>query len=640
MIQFGVLDDKRAAEAAMPHTQRWTARTLYEQLVETAARFPDRPAISFQLKSDPGDKSVTLTWRQLRAEVTRTANLLYGLGVGPTDVVAYILPNGLEAPITLLAGATAGIVNPINPLLAPETIGAILRETGAKVVVTLAPFPKTDLAQQVDKAVALAPDVETVLQVDLCRYLAPPASWIAPFIRPKLKPSHKAKVLDFAKAVHVHRADELDFAETADDRYCAYFHTGGTTGMPKVAQHRAGGMLYNGWLGSSMLFTEDDVLMCPLPMFHVLAAYPVFMSCLMSGAHVVFPTPQGYRGQGVIGNFWKLVERYHVTFMITVPTAVSALMQRKIDADVSTLRLAISGSAAMPVELFTRFEESAGVKVLEGYGMTEATCLVSINPPHGARKIGSVGLPFPYTDVRILHCDQTGAIVRECGIDEIGEICVRNPGVGSDIYTDATKNRGVLAEGAYLRTGDLGRLDIDGYLWITGRAKDLIIRGGHNIDPAVIEEALMRHPAVAFAGAIGQPDVHAGEVPAVYVELIEGAEADSDALMAHLRQHIDERAALPRHVEVLGELPKTAVGKVFKPDLRRRAISRTFDHALEVAKLPARVAEVVEDKKLGLVAVLSAPADARDDDAVGHVLGRFTVPWRWQGDGTSSLPDA
>lgn len=630
MLRIATLADKTAAEAEMPLEDRWTARTLLAQLEETAGRFPDRPALSFQLKSGTEDKVVSLTWTALREQVLRAANLFRSLGVGPQDTVAYVLPNGLEAPITLLAGATAGIVHPVNPLLTPENIAALLTETRTKVVVTLAPFPKTDLAQKVAAAVALAPGVETVLQVSLARYLAPPLAWIAPVLAPKVEAKHHARVLDFHKALARARGDRLEFEDDAADRPCAYFHTGGTTGLPKVAQHYAQGILYNGWCGTSYMFTEEDVLICPLPMFHVLAAYPIFMSCLMSGAQMVMPTPQGYRGEGVIRNFWKLVERHKVTFLITVPTAASALMQRKVDADVSTLRLAISGSAAMPVELFTRFEDATGVKILEGYGMTEATCLVSINPPFGERKIGSVGLPFPYCDVRILHSDMDGRITRECGVDEVGEICVRNPGVGATIYTDPAKNRGVLTEDGHLRTGDLGRIDADGYLWITGRAKNLIIRGGHNIDPAVIEEALMGHPAVAFAGAIGQPDAHSGEVPAVYVELVAGAEVDEATLKAFAQEAIPERAALPKHFEILPELPKTAVGKVFKPDLRRRAITRVFDAALERAGIAARVAEVVEDRKVGLVAVLGRVEGGPDEtDAVAATLGQFLTPWRW-----------
>ncbi len=267
--------------------------------------------------------------------------------------------------------------------------------------------------------------------------------------------------------------------------------------------------------------------MCPLPMFHVFAAYPILMSCLMTGAQLVLPTPQGYRARGCMDNFWKLIERHRVTFLITVPTAAAALMQRQVDADVSTLRLAISGSAAMPVELFHRFEEATGVKLMEGYGMTEATCLVSINPPDGERKIGSVGLPFPYTEVRILALrrrrrDPQGVRARRGRRDLRQE-----PRALARTSTPTpARNRGVIAEGGFLRTGDLGRIDADGYIWITGRAKDLIIRGGHNIDPAMIEEALMQHPAVAFAGAIGQPDAHSGELPAVYVELVAGRQRE------------------------------------------------------------------------------------------------------------------
>ncbi|MEO0386690.1 MAG: AMP-binding protein, partial [Pseudomonadota bacterium] len=413
--------DKAAVEAEMPATARWTARTIMEQVAETAAAHPHRPAISFQIKSGPKDKTETLTWGLFRDRAAQAANLFRRLGVGDQDVVAFILPNCNEAAITIVGAATAGIVNPINPLLDPEQIAAILRETGAKVVVTLAPFPKTDVSEKVAEALVLAPGVKHVLEVDLKRYLAPPLSWIVPLIRPKRVKGHGAAVQDFNAAIAKEPAT-LGFTEASGDTICAYFHTGGTTGMPKVAQHRHHGILYNGWLGQSYMFTEKDVLLCPLPLFHVFAAYPVLMSCLNSGAHLVLPTPQGYRGDGVFDNLWKLIERYRVTFMITVPTAAAALMQKKVDADVSTLRYALSGSAPLPLELFRKFEAATGVTLLEGYGMTEATCLVSINPPQGERKVGSVGIPFPYTDVRILMCDAQGQITRTCDTDEIGEI--------------------------------------------------------------------------------------------------------------------------------------------------------------------------------------------------------------------------
>lgn len=628
MVQIATLADTRAVEAEMPVTARWRARSLYKQLTETAGRYPDRPAITFQLRSGPRDKAITLSWAELRAEVTRLANLLRRLGVGSGDTVAYVLPNGLEAPIALLAGATAGIVAPINPLLSPEHMASILRETRAKVVITLAPFPKSEVAATVAAALALAPGVETVLRVDLKRYLAPPLSWIVPFLRPAEGVRSKARVLDLATEMARQTAGALDFPEDDPERTCACFHTGGTTGMPKVALHRARGMLYNGWCGASYMFTETDALFCPLPMFHVLAAYPVFMSCLMSGARMVMVTPQGYRGEGVFANFWKLVERWQVSFMVMVPTAAARLMQVPVNADISCLRLALCGSAPLGHDLFERFEAATGVRILEGYGLTEATCLIAINPPYGERRIGSVGLPFAYTEARILDCDASGAVRRERGVDEVGEICARGPGVNPETYADCTKNVGLMTPDGFLRTGDLGRIDAEGYLWITGRAKDLIIRGGHNIDPAQIEEALMSHPAVAMVGAIGQPDAHSGEVPAAYVELVAGASVTVEALLDHARGHVAELASAPKYLEMLDELPKTAVGKVFKPDLRRRAIARVYDAALTEAGCVARVVAVVEDPRLGLVAVLDG---GRAEEArVTAALAPFLAPWRWR----------
>ncbi|KEP71210.1 AMP-binding protein [Thioclava dalianensis] len=625
MQRFATVADRDAVEAEKPWEARKRPVTLYGFLSEVAKTHGSRPALSFQILSGPTDKAETLSWQQLHAQVTQCANLLRHLGIGPKDTVAYMLPNALETAVVLLGGATAGIVNPINPLLEPEQVAAILRETGAKVLVTLKPFPKTDVAQKAAEAVRLAPNVKTVLEIDLNRYLTPPKSWIVPFIRPKLEVTHNAKVMNLKAEAAKLPGDTLMFEDVQEDRVAAYFHTGGTTGMPKVAQHKYSGMIYNGWLGGRLLFNEQDVMMCPLPLFHVFAAYPILMSAIASGAHVIFPTPAGYRGDGVFDNFWKLIERWKVTFLITVPTAVSAMVQRPVNADISSLRTALSGSAPLPIELYNRFKAATGVEIAEGYGLTEATCLVSVNPVDGKKKVGSVGIPLPYSHVRILLKSPEG--FRECGADEVGEICVANPGVfEGSTYTEADKNHDLFAEERFLRTGDLGRIDAEGYLWITGRAKDLIIRGGHNLDPAEIEDALLSHPAVAFAGAIGQPDAFSGELPCAYVELVGGAEISVEALLAHARDNIHERAAIPKYLEIMDELPKTAVGKIFKPALRKSAITRVLNGALKEAGLEAHVASVVEDKKRGLVANIEANA-ACEDAKLRQVLGEFTVQW-------------
>ncbi|QDL90650.1 acyl-CoA synthetase [Paroceanicella profunda] len=624
MRKVSTLAEVRAVEAEMSVSARWRTRTVYQQLVETASRWAERPALSFQLRSGRRALARTLTWRKLRDRVTRAANLFHSLGGDGEEVtVAYLLPNCPEAAITFLAGTTAGTAVPVNPLLSPEHIGSILRDSGARVLVTLAPFPQSDVAEKAARAVALAPGVRTILEVDLAPYLELPTRWLLPLLRPAPVDTGSRESgperLDFATELDL-QSTTLGFAEAEDDAVRAIFHTGGTTGEPKLTLHRPSGMLYNGWCGKELLFSEQDVILCPLPLFHVFAVYPVLMGGLFSGAHMVLPTPQGYRGKGVMENFWQIVARWQADFLITVPTAVSALMQQRVDADVSSLRYAICGSAPLPLELLRRFEAACGIRVLEGYGMTEATCLVACNPAFGDRRAGSVGLPMPYTQISVRNFDAEGTERGPCRTDEAGEICILSPGV-SPGYRDPDRNARLFCADGALRTGDLGRLDADGYLWITGRAKDMIIRGGHNIDPALIEEALLGHPDVAFAGAVGQPDRHSGELPCVYVELVKGADLGAADLTEFARNRIPERAAVPRHVEILDDMPKTAVGKVFKPALRMRAITRVLDAAMAEAGLGARVQGVREDRRLGLVATVSAQAHERR--AVCTLLGHF-----------------
>ncbi|MEE2773912.1 MAG: acyl-CoA synthetase [Pseudomonadota bacterium] len=629
MVQYAGVSDKKKIEKEMPFEKRLSAKSIYSKLCQTAEKFPDKPAISFQLKSGPSDPSETLTWRELTERVTQAANALRSLGVGEKDVVAYVLPNCTEAIVTFLAGTSAGIVCPISPLLNPEQMANILKEVDAKVVVTLKSFPKTDVAQRVNEALEKAPNVQTLIEIDLKRYLTPPLKWIVGFLRPKTSVHHNAKILEFYSLISEYTSSGLEFTDSETDRIGACFHTGGTTGIPKIAQHSVMGMLYNGWgLLSVIDWDENDSMLCPLPMFHVFAVYPMLMTCVSSGAHIIFPTPQGYRGDGVFENFWKLVEKWKVSFFVMVPTAASALMQVEVNANVSSLRYALCGSAPLPPDLFNRFESATGLQILEGYGMTEATCLISGYPPAGQKKIGSVGIPFPYTDLKIVKMSDDGTVRGECKTDEVGEICVNNPGVlVGKTYTDPKKNENLFAYSTHLKTGDLGRRDKDGYIWITGRAKDLIIRGGHNIDPALIEDALSSHPAVAMAGAVGQPDLRLGEVPCAYVELVSGANTTVEELLSHAVERVDNKLAQPVHIEILEELPKTPVGKIFKPDLRKSAITRVMTESFQSNGVDAVVVEVVEHKEKGLVAIINS-SDNTSDETVSSVIGEFIVPWQ------------
>lgn len=626
-VSISSLADMTAIEEEMAFEDRWDERTVYQRLCATKDLVPDGPAVSFQLKSDPGYMASTLTWSELTDQVTRAANLFRSLGIGKDDVVAYMLPTTPETLVCLLGGMTAGIVHPINPLLEVSQIAALLKESGAKVLVTLRSFPKADVAQKAAEAVSMSPGVETLVEVDLLPHVSGPLRFLIPILRPKTPVSHGARVLQFNSALAGAKGDALEFEEPGDDNFCAYFHTGGTTGSPKIVQHRHSGVLYNGWLAAKLLLGPEDIVMCPLPLFHVFAAYPVWSGCMGSGAHMVLVTPQGFRGEGVFDNFWKLCERWKTTFTVVVPTAVAELLQRPVDADLSSLKMALCGSMSLPVETFRQFEKATGLAILEGYGLTEATCLISVNPPAGEKRIGSVGFPFPYVDARIFRFDKDGEVISECEVGEVGEICVSSPGVNpGETYTDRDRNRNLYAHGRFLRTGDLGRRDAEGYLWITGREKDQIIRGGHNIDPETIEEVLAAHPDVAVAGAVGQPDERAGELPCAFVELMHGGEVSADELVQFARDNISEKAAAPVHIEILETMPKTIVGKVFKPDLRKAAIARVYGDALASSGLRVRVDEIVDDRTRGFV-VIVAGAEGVSDQAINDVLGAFPRPW-------------
>ena len=311
--------------------------------------------------------------------------------------------------------------------------------------------------------------------------------------------------------------------------------------------------------------------------------------------------------------------------MVMVPTAATALMQREVDADVSSLKYAICGSAPLPKDLFNRFEERTGLKILEGYGMTEATCLISVNPPEGERKVGSVGIPFPYTNLKIMHFDEKGDLLKDCSTNERGEICISSPGIANQVYTLEKVNQETSHKN-FFRTGDLGFFDDDGYVWITGRAKDIIIRGGHNIDPALLEDLLSSHEEVAMVGAIGQPDIKLGEVPCAYVEVVKDSKVTTSDLMRFINEKSKDKLVIPAYIEIMDELPKTAVGKIFKPYLRKSAITRVFNKELQSLNVKAKVENVKEDKLKGLVALISMEENTTEED-INNSLNRFIYSW-------------
>ena len=613
--------------------------SVYSVLAESAKKYANRNALHFFLQGKDYHKPETYTYQQFIGKVNATANMFRDLGISHTDVVTYILPNLPETMFTVYGAETAGIVNAVNPLLDSKHIIDIMNAAGSKMLVTLAPFPKTDLWAKAAKIIDNVPTLETVLTVNMGDHLGFIPRTIIRMTNKKPKLNAKVKLLDFNKTMKKYAADKLSFQrDIQPNDIASYFHTGGTTGRPKIAQHTHDNEVFNAWsLNNAFPLSEYKVFFCGLPWFHVNGVIVTGLFPLIGGNGIVLGTPQGYRGAGVMENFWKIVERYKINFFSSVPTVLQMLLEVPMKGeDVSSLEYAFCGAAPLSIQLFNDFEKTTGIKILEGYGFTEGTCANSSNPAEGKRRVGSIGFPNAHHHLKIALLDeQTGKYIRDAATDEIGNIVARGRNVFPG-YKEAIHNKNAfIFDGTHkwYNTGDLGREDAEGYFWITGRKKELIIRGGHNIDPKAIEEPLSKHPAVAAVAAVGRPDKRVGELPVAYVQLKAGQSATETELLAFAKEHISERAAVPKSIFIIDELPLTAVGKVFKPALSFRLIKETFEKDLAALDLIVS-AEVAVDRHptKGVIAKVSAIGkdDVSKDDlttAIAKVLGGYTVKY-------------
>lgn len=548
----------------IPWQERLTVRTTYDLICQGAAINPDAPAIHYIQSGATYQQAQRITYRDFLKKVHQTANLFHDLGVRSTDVIALLLPNLPQTHYILWGGQAAGIVYPLNYLLEPRQIIELLRAGKAKVLVA---SPELNIWEKIEAIRAEMPEL-IVIQVNSTGN-APNGTY------------------DYDTLIDTYSGDYLQSRrQIAPDDRAAYFPTGGTTGLPKIAQHTHLNETFEAWVIALMANRRpDDVVLSGLPMFHVNAVHIAGLSAFAAGSSVVILSPQGYRDRSVISNFWKIVEYYRATSFNGVPTLFASLMDvPRQGEDIHTLRYVRCGAAPTPPALFKQFESELGIKIIEGYGLTEGTCSSTANPMDGERRIGSVGLRYPYQQIKVVKLDENGQYQRDCQPDEIGHMVMGGPHVFPGYLQDEYNNTLWIADG-WLNTGDLGRTDADSYLWITGRAKDLIIRGGHNIDPAIIEDVLHTHPAVALAAAVGKPDRYAGEIPVAYVQLKPGLTVSPHELLQHASDHIPERAAAPKAIYILDKLPQTSVGKLFKPALRQDATRRAYEEALSFLRV-------------------------------------------------------
>ncbi|MGI3131856.1 acyl-CoA synthetase [Halopseudomonas pachastrellae] len=616
----------------VPLASRNLPASTYAALSASAAHFPAALALRFVPDARTPDISHTWNYTELLAQITRVANALHDLGIGKDDVVAFVLPNLPETHFVIWGAEAAGVVMAVNPLLEAGQIAELLRAANVRVLVTLAPVPGSDLWSKVQSVAAELPTITDYLWVSLEPYVAEEQRASLRQLAEQERTRHSGLSIHWLHELmerqpeHALSSDRLVHGDDTSSLFC----TGGTTGLPKIARRTHAAEVFNAWAIAENLQpqTPGQVYFCGLPLFHVNGQLVTGLMPWTRGDSVLIGTAQGYRGEGVMENFWTLVERYRVNFFSGVPTVYSGLLQVPINGrDISSLKYAVCGAAPMPVALFNEFERVSGVRILEGYGLTEGTCVSSSNPADGERRVGSIGLRLPYQQMRAVELDELGVYLRDTDINEAGLLVIRGPNVFAG-YIDEAHNQGIWIDidgERWLNTGDLGRQDADGYFWLTGRKKELIIRGGHNIDPGQIETVLQSHPDVALCAAVGSPDSHAGEVPVAYVQPRAGALVNEAQLQAFAAERISERAAIPKRIHVVAALPTTAVGKLFKPALQQQEIRNTIQAEAERAGLRSLSFDVVQDASKGLLARI----DGQGSAALRQAIERYAFKVEW-----------
>lgn len=377
-----------------------------------------------------------------------------------------------------------------------------------------------------------------------------------------------------------------------------------------------------------LLFDEDSVVFAALPLFHVNALVVTLLAPLFKGQSVVWAGPLGYRDLAIYTEFWNIVEHYRLAAMSAVPTVYAVLAQCPVNADISSLRYAMVGASPLPPAVRENFELHTGITLVEGYGLTEATCASARSFPDLPRP-HAVGQRLPYQHMKVVRADEVGTWV-ELSVGEVGVLVIGGPTVFAGYVIGRTEHghvldgMGTLVDG-WLDTGDLAHIDEEGFIHLHGRAKDLIIRGGHNIDPAIIDDALLSHPKVAAACAVGRPDIHAGEVAVAYVTLVPGAAVTEAELLEWASRHVPERAAAPKTVTVLDALPVTDVGKPYKLGLRADATRRELLDALAEIAGVRNIAATVED---GAIVAIVELDPVGDEKTVAAILGRYAIEWK------------
>jgi len=535
-------------------------------LLEGCRLNPQKIAIYATHNGDIDGPVINWRFSELEEQSIRIANLLRSSGINADDPVAIVSPTVPGLFATFIGGFLAARPFPINWMYDSVAIEDLITQAGVKAVIALGPTPGFSIWENVTAAISKIKNAPKLFSVH------------DPFGQP-----YEHDLLTEAKHF---TGSKLDFDRPTAQRsdIACYVHSGGTTGHPKIVKILHGGMVYRQWAANQGLaFTPDDVVLSDTPLFHIGGLLVRGLVSTADGQTTVIPSLFGARDKKYIENYWRYVERFGITQISGVPTTLSVLSKQPPKTEnISSLRpYFATGSTAMAVSVQERLLQNTGCNTLQSYGLTENTSHAALDPRDGQFRRGFSGLRIPYTELIIAKMSKDGeSIERRCNTNEVGMVVVRGPGVSGG-YLDPRQNKGVFLSGGLLVTGDLGSLDEDGFIRISGRQKDIIIRGGHNIEPQVIEDALMLSPHVALAAAVGKPDAHAGEHPIAYVQLQPNAHISEQALLDFASSHINERVAIPKEIIFLDQIPLTSVGKPQKHLLQIDSAKRAFSQALE-----------------------------------------------------------
>lgn len=536
----------RHYEPGVPQSISYPSHPVQHLLDDTADRFPDRPAVTFFGRD--------LTYRELRDLADRFAGGLRALGLQPGDRVSLHLPNCPQFVIayygTLKAG---GVVVPFNPLYVEREIAAQLADCGATIAVTL------DLFLDRVKAAGAGSRVGHVIVTRINEFFSPLLRTLYP-LRAKRHDEWPAITLNATTHAFgtVAAAESLPAsAAQRPDELAVLLYTGGTTGTPKGAMLTHGNLMTNAHQSAAWVPNPAPAptTVAVLPFFHSYGMTVIMNGTILQGGRMVL-LPR-FETKAVL----KAITRYRPERFGGVPTLYNALISHPDVGryDLRSIRACISGAAPLPGEVQARFERATGVRLLEGYGLTEASPVTHITPLLGVQKPGSVGVPVPDTDARIVDLE-TGTRVLPPG--ETGELVVRGPQVMAGYWNRPDETAGTLRDG-WLYTGDVAKMDEDGFFYIVDRKKEMLITGGLNVYPREVEEVLYAHPAVLEAALIGVPDPHRGEAGKAFVVLRPGAQATAEEMLAYCGQHLAP-FKVPKAIEFRENLPKSMIGKVLR----------------------------------------------------------------------------